>query len=224
MSSDIDQDFEQQICDYLRSHPRFFLRHTSVLDDIKVPHKTGGAVSLLEHKVRMLQDKAEAYQKQLQELIAVARDNDRLNQRLHRLTLRLIEAESRQDILTTLQDELRERFNADAVELKLFSTRELEEAQVSESGMAIFRTFMDADKPTCGPLKGDKLKTLFGDQAGEEGSAALIPIRTSDLSGILAIGSQDRERFHSGKSVDFLIRLGELVSLSLQALSNPARA
>ncbi|HID44357.1 MAG TPA: DUF484 family protein [Chromatiaceae bacterium] len=218
MSSQIDQEFEQQICDYLLSHPGFFIRHIDVLNDLRVPHKTGGAVSLLEHKIRMLQDKAEAYQKQLQELVTVARDNEQLNQRLHRLTLNLIEAQSREDILATLQDELRERFNADAVELKLFSTRELEEAQVSESGLTMFRTFMDTDKPTCGPLKADKLKTLFGEQAGEEGSAALIPIRTSDLSGILAIGSKDRERFHSGKSVDFLVRLGELVSLSLQSM------
>ncbi len=220
MSSNIDREFEQQICDYLLYHPSFFLRHTDILNDLRVPHKTGGAVSLLEHKIRMLQDKAEAYQKQLQELLTVARDNEQLNQRLHRLTLNLIEAESREDILAILQDELRERFNADAVELKLFSTRELEEARVSESGLALFRTFMDIDKPTCGPLKADKLKTLFGNQAGEEGSAALIPIRTSDLSGILAIGSQDRERFHSGKSVDFLVRLGELVSLSLQAMDS----
>lgn len=218
MNTRIDQKHEQQICDYLLSHPGFFVRHTDLLHDLRVPHKTGGAVSLLEHKVRMLQDKAEAYKKQLQELIALARDNEQLNQRMHRLTLNLIEAESREDILVTLQDELRERFNADAVELKLFSTRELKEAQVSESGLALFRTFMDIDKPTCGPLKADKLKTLFGAQAGEQGSAALIPIRTSELSGILAIGSQDRERFHSGKSVDFLVRLGELVSLSLQAM------
>ncbi|WP_456378526.1 DUF484 family protein [Thiolapillus sp.] len=218
MNSNIDQEFEQQICDYLLYHPSFFIRHTDVLNDLRVPHKTGGAVSLLEHKIRMLQDKVEAYQKQLEELVTVARDNEQLNQRLHRLTLNLIEAETREDILATLQDELRERFNADAVELKLFSTRELEEAQVSESGLALFHTFMDTDRPTCGPLKADKLKTLFGEQAGEEGSAALIPIRTSSLSGILAIGSQDRERFHSGKSVDFLVRLGELVSLSLQTM------
>ncbi|WP_296802577.1 DUF484 family protein [Thiolapillus sp.] len=218
MSNSIDQDFEQQICDYLLSHPGFFVRHIDVLNDLRVPHKTGGAVSLLEHKVRMLQDKTEAYQKQLQELVTVARDNEQLNQRLHRLTLNLIEAQSREDILATLQDELRERFNADAVELKLFSTRELEEAQVSESGLAMFRTFMNTDKPTCGPLKADKLRTLFGEQAGDEGSAALIPIRTSDLSGILAIGSKDRQHFHSGKSVDFLVRLGELVSLSLQSM------
>ncbi len=218
MSKDIDQDYEQQLCEYLLSHPDFFIRNTDILDDLRVPHKTGGAVSLLEHKIRMLQDKAEAYRKQLAELLSIAKDNDQINHRLHRLTLSLIEANNTEDILLTLQDELHERFNADAVELKLFSTRELEEAQVSESGLALFRSFMDTDKPTCGPLKAEKLKTLFGDQISSEGSAALIPIRTSDLSGILAIGSHDRERFHSGKSVDFLMRLGELISLSLQSM------
>lgn len=60
---------------------------------------------------------------------------------------------------------------------------------------------------------------LFGDQAGDSGSAALIPIRTSELSGVLAIGSRDRNRFHAGKGVDFLVRLGELVSLTLQAVN-----
>lgn len=220
MSKDIDQEYEQQLCEYLLSHPDFFIRNTDILDDLRVPHKTGGAVSLLEHKIRMLQDKAEAYRKQLAELLSIAKDNDQINHRLHRLTLSLIEANNTQDILATLQDELRGRFNADAVELKLFSTRELEEAQVSESGLTLFRSFMDTDKPTCGPLKAEKLKTLFGEQIGTEGSAALIPIRTSDLSGILAIGSHDRERFHSGKSVDFLMRLGELISLSLQSMDN----
>ncbi|RTZ74161.1 MAG: DUF484 domain-containing protein [Gammaproteobacteria bacterium] len=219
MNDSIDQDHEREIAEYLLSHPDFFVRNEEVLNDLEVPHRTGDAVSLIEHKVRMLQDKANQYQKQLQELIAVARENEQLNQRLHRLTLNLIESTSVEEVLATLQDELRDRFNADAVELKLFSTEDLKEAQVSEAGMAIFRKFMHTDKPTCGPLKGEKLKVLFGDQAGEEGSAALIPIRTSDLSGVLAIGSRDRERFHSGKGVDFLVRLGELVSLTLQAVS-----
>ena len=219
MNDSIDQDHEREIAEYLLSHPDFFVRNEEVLNDLEVPHRTGDAVSLIEHKVRMLQDKANQYQKQLQELIAVARENEQLNQRLHRLTLNLIESASVEEVLATLQDELRDRFNADAVELKLFSTEDLKEAQMSEAGMAIFRKFMHTDKPTCGPLKDEKLKVLFGDQAGEEGSAALIPIRTSDLSGVLAIGSRDRERFHSGKGVDFLVRLGELASLTLQAVS-----
>jgi len=217
---EIDSEYEAEIAHYLLDHPDFFLRHEDVLEDIEVPHRTGEAVSLLEHKIRMLQDKAAQYQKQLQELIAVARENEQLNQRLHRLTLNLIEATTVEEVLSTLQDELRARFNADAVELKLFSTEDLEEARVSEAGMAIFRKFMRTDKPTCGPLSGEKLKVLFGDQAGDNGSAALVPIRTSELSGVLAIGSRDRERFHAGKGVDFLVRLGELVSLTLEAVSS----
>jgi uncharacterized protein YigA (DUF484 family) len=41
------------------------------------------------------------------------------------------------------------------------------------------------------------------------------------VSGILAIGSRDRERFHAGKGVDFLRRLGDIVSHTLQAVSVP---
>lgn len=219
MNEKIHSNQEQAIAEYLLDHPDFFIRHEEVLNDIEVPHKTGEAVSLIEHKVRMLQDKANKYQKQLQELIAVARENEQLNRRLHRLTLNLIEATTIEEVLATLQDELRDRFNADAVELRIFSTRELEEAQVSEAGMAIFRKFMNTDQPTCGPLTGEKLKVLFGEQAGQHGSAALVPIRTSELAGVLAIGSRDPERFHAGKGVDFLVRLGELVSLTLQAVN-----
>jgi len=220
MNAAIDAELEQRITDYLEQHPDFFLRHPEILDRLQVPHPTGGAVSLLEHKIRRLEEKAEGYRQQLHELIEVARENEQLNQRLHQLTLNLIEATRFDEILATLQDELRGRFQADAVELKLFSTEELESARISEAGLAIFRKFMHTDKPTCGPLSGDKLKVLFGDQAGDEGSAALIPIRTSRLSGVLAIGSRDPNRFHAGKGVDFLVRLGELVSLTLQAVDN----
>ena len=80
---------------------------------------------------------------------------------------------------------------------------------------------MATDKPSCGQLDTDKLESLFGSQAHETGSAALIPIRTSTLSGVLAIGSRDPQRFHQGKGLDFLIRLGELVSLTLQTVTTP---
>lgn len=212
-----DNEFEQQIADYLRVNPDYFQRHANVLEQIEIPHETGTAVSLIEHQVKVLKQQSERHKVQLSELIEVARENERLNQRLHQLTLKLLEASSLNDVISTLQDELRTKFSADAVELKLFIREELD-AHATDPGLAIFREFMDADKPTCGTLGAEKLKTLFGDQAGPEGSAALIPIRTSALSGVLAIGSRDTDRFHRGKGVDFLIRLGELVSLTLQAV------
>lgn len=212
-----DEQLEQRLADYLSKHPDFFQRQASVLEHIEIPHETGTAVSLIEHQVKVLKQQTERYKSQLSELINVARENERLNQRLHQLTLKLLEAGSLNDVISTLQDELRTKFNADAVEMKLFISEEIE-AHATDPGLAIFREFMDTDKPTCGALDAEKLETLFGDQAGPEGSAALIPIRTSILSGVLAIGSRDADRFHQGKGVDFLIRLGELVSLTLQAV------
>ena len=116
-----------------------------------------------------------------------------------------------------LREELISRFKADAVELKLFSTAQLE-ALSGDSAPAMLEEFMQADRPTCGELSGDKMHSLFEEQLGDSGSAALIPIRTSALSGVLAIGSRDTKRFPPGKGVDFLISLGELVSLTLQAV------
>ena len=55
----------------------------------------------------------------------------------------------------------------------------------------------------------------------ETGSAALIPLTAPPLAGVLAIGSRDPDRFHEGKSVDFLQRLAEVVSAKLQSASSP---
>jgi uncharacterized protein YigA (DUF484 family) len=80
---------------------------------------------------------------------------------------------------------------------------------------------MGRGKPSCGPLAKAQLEYLFGSQAGETGSAALIPMQTHTLMGVLAIGSRDPDRFAPGKGVDFLVRLGELVERSLQTVSAP---
>ncbi len=220
---DVDQtveDREQQIASYLVAHPDYFQRHPDALAAIDIPHPTGDAVSLIERQVRTLRDQASNYRRQLENLVSVARENDALAKRLHRLTLALIETHSFDEVLNTLQDELREQFKADAVEMKLFASEQLE-AHGHEAGPALFRDFLKRARPNCGQLDKAKLEYLFGPQAGETGSAALIPLTAPPLAGVLAIGSRDPQRFHEGKSVDFLQRLAEVVSAKLQSASSP---
>ncbi len=211
---------EERIADYLIRHPDFFERHAGALAAIDIPHPTGNAVSLIERQVRTLRDQAIGYRGQLEELIAVARENDALSKRLHRLTLALIETETFDEVLNTLQDELREQFKADAVEMKLFASEQLD-AHAHEAGPALFRDFLERGRPNCGQLEKAQLEYLFGSQAGETGSAALIPLTAPPMAGVLAIGSRDPDRFHRGKSVDFLQRLAEVVSAKLQSASCP---
>jgi uncharacterized protein YigA (DUF484 family) len=220
---DVDQaveDREQHIASYLIAHPDYFQRHPDALAAIDIPHPTGDAVSLIERQVRTLREQAGNYRRQLEHLVGVARENDALAKRLHRLTLALIETHSFDEVLNTLQDELREQFKADAVEMKLFASEQLE-AHAHEAGPALFRDFLKRSRPNCGRLDKAKLEYLFGPQAGETGSAALIPLTAPPLAGVLAIGSRDPQRFHEGKSVDFLQRLAEVVSAKLQSASSP---
>jgi uncharacterized protein len=46
-------------------------------------------------------------------------------------------------------------------------------------------------------------------------SAALVPLGSSATLGFLIIGSRDPDHFHPGKRMDFLGRLGELLSVAL---------
>ena len=220
---DLDQTAdarEEQIAEYIIAHPDFFTRHTDALAAIDIPHPTGDAVSLIERQVRTLREQSLNYRRQLEELVAVARENDALAKRLHRLTLALIETGSFDEVLNTLQDELREQFKADSVEMKLFASEQLE-AHAHEPGPALFSEFLRRARPNCGQLDKAQLEYLFGPQAGETGSAALIPLTAPPLAGVLAIGSRDPDRFHEGKGVDFLQRLAEVVSATLQAASSP---
>ena len=46
--SKINDEFEQEMADYLSEHHDFFTRHSRLLADLRIPHDSGIAVSLIE--------------------------------------------------------------------------------------------------------------------------------------------------------------------------------
>lgn len=209
-----------RIAEYLLQHPDFLDQHPDVLAALDIPHDSGDAISLVHRQISSLRAQSGKYRQQLEELIEVARENERLSSRLHDLILALIEADSQDEILSTLQEQLREQFQTDAVELKLFSASAMKQhAEQGEAGPALFQDFMTRRRPSCGALPVGQLDYLFGDRAGETASVALIPLDAGNLEGLLAIGSRDAERFHPGQALDFLTRLGEIVSQALRVVA-----
>ena len=83
---------EQAVYDYLEANPDFFEHHSALLSRLELPHGAGGAVSLVERQVAMLRQKELKLQRQLKELIDVARDNDLLVAKIHELCLQLLAA------------------------------------------------------------------------------------------------------------------------------------
>jgi hypothetical protein len=207
---------EGAVAAYLEAHPTFFERHPDLVVNLKVPHASGRAVSLIEHQVGILRGQLETERRRLAHLIARARDFENLSARVHDLSLQLIVAQDLEQVEAVLHEALCRELNAEAVTLKLFAAKR--DAADPDPTVDAFLEVVDRKHSLCGPLEAERTGVLFGEQSEAIHSAALIPVRTDDRSGILAIGSSDPERFGADMGTDLLDRLGEIVSHKLRAL------
>lgn len=210
---------EEIVLAHLRDNPDFFSHYPELLRQLELPHSSGDAVSLIERQVKVLREETAGYKQKLDKLISVARENEKLNQRLHHLTLTLIAAATFDEVINALEDQFHDDFQAEAMELHLFSAAQADrEINPDLDG---FGTFLDASVPQCGHLPYAKLEYLFGPQAEQIRSTALIPIKAQGLLGLLAFGSYGEHRFHPEMGTEYLTRLGEIVSKTLEVVSEP---
>ncbi|MES9848487.1 MAG: DUF484 family protein, partial [Candidatus Thiodiazotropha sp.] len=128
-----------------------------------------------------------------------------------------------EEVLNALEDELHDDFKADAVELRLFSASHIDEhLDETLSGQTdTFEQFFSQNQPICGKLDQDQLDYIFGTEGDRIASTALIPLKSEGVLGLLAIGSCDADRFAPHHGTEFLTRLGEIISRTLQAVSLP---
>ncbi len=221
-----DEPTEQAVHDYLAAHPDFFENHKSLLGSLHLPHATGGAVSLVERQVSVLRQKDLKLERQLKELIEVARANDVLTAKIHALSMQLLQAKDLQATIAAIEEAMRSGFGADQAVLVIFGDPEafedisggrffcVIERQSEELGP--FKTFLGGSAARCGRIRDSQRDFLFREDANDIGSAALVPLGDGADIGFLAIGSNDADRFHPGMSIDFLTRLGELVAAALK--------
>ncbi len=217
---------EQSIHDYLAAHPDFFERHSTLLSSLNLPHASGGAVSLVERQVTVLRQKDLKLERQLKELIEVARANDLLSAKIHELTMQLLIANDLHKTIAVIEEAMRSGFDADHAVLVLFGDPEaFEDINAARFFRAVkkddpmlkpFGTFLGGTSPRCGKIRDSQREFLFHGDADEIGSAALVPLGDGAEIGFLAVGSVDGDRFHPGMSIDFLTRLGDLVAGSLK--------
>jgi uncharacterized protein YigA (DUF484 family) len=221
---------EDAIEQYLSDHADFFERHVSLLEELKVPHARGKAVSLVERQVEVLRARNRQLERKLIDLVQLARDNEALSTRLHRLALGLLEADGLNDVIATTRDLLRAEFPSTRVVLKLFkSPRTLLQANAhviaaDDPAASLFDSLFNTNRPQCGLLTDARALCLFDAEAPDVVSAVLIPLVDAKRLGVLALGSADKDRFHAGMGTLFLGYLGELVSKAIVLHLTPWRS
>ena len=216
-STPLDAD---AVAQFLIEHPDFLNQHPQVLGALELPHESGEAISLIERQVEQLRSRNDKLGSQLNQLIKLAGDNEKLMVRLHGLTLELMTIGDITAFFDRLAEVLQDEFEADALNISLYD-RDIQgsdrtpvfKVKSDSSELEPLREQLERKESSCGRLNRSKLDTLFRSRAQWVQSTALVPIGDK---GFLAIGSSDPARFYPGMGTLFLDLLAQVIFTRLE--------
>jgi uncharacterized protein YigA (DUF484 family) len=209
----------EEAAQFFRTHPQFFDQHPELLESIYVPHPYGGrAIPLAERQILSLRDKVKALEGKLGELLKFGEDNDAISERVHRLAVGLVGARDFAAGAQALQFHLREDFSVPHVALRLWGRPLPAGAPEAEGVDDALRARVEAlGAPQCGPALGSPFLPWFGDAGEHIRSLAVVPLGQTQSVGLLALGSEDAQRFYPEMGTLYLRRIGELTVAALAA-------
>jgi uncharacterized protein len=215
---------EETVASFLQHHPDFFERHQPLLARLRLPHVRGGStISLVERQIEVLRERHAALETKLADFVKVARSNDTVAEKIHRFTRRLMRARTRAAAIEQVEASLREDFDAfNSVLLLIGSDSEgggqrfVRAVPAEDPNLKSFESLFANGRPRCGQVRDTQREFLFGQEANDVGSVALVPLGDKGAPiGLLVLGSTDRDRFHPGMSTEFLARMADLISDAL---------
>jgi hypothetical protein len=198
------------VAQFLKANPQFFDQNPQLLESIYVPHPHGGrAIPLTERQIISLREKLRLLEAKLGEFVRFGEDNDAIGEKVHRLSLALVGARDASAAAQALHFHLREDFAVPHVALKLWTDEDVpvELRDKAESMGA----------PLCGPASGNPFLHWFREAEGHIRSIALVPLGQTRTIGLLALGSEDPQRFFAEMGTLYLRRIGELAAGALAA-------
>jgi uncharacterized protein YigA (DUF484 family) len=217
----IDGDIKPAtVASYLRRHPDFLTAYPDLANDLVLPSSNGPAAALSVHQLRNLREKNAELEARLKDLTGIAGDNETLMRRVHSLMLALLGAGGMEETVRSVVRRLTEDFQSEKVRLVFFGDLVglpdepwLIREPRGAAGLPEFASFLEHRDPVAGRIAPDKLQRLFGADAPDVRSAALMRVGTDAL---LAIGSADPDRFHPGMGTLFLDMISTTVGSAIE--------
>jgi len=204
------------VADYLKRNPQFFEDYADLFAGIFVPHPHGGhAIPIAERQILTLREKVSELETRMRDLIRFGGENDAIGEKVHRATLALFGASDLETTLAVLYQTLQEDFGVPQVAARLWGkvpeVSYLPELAATSDELREYAVQLRT--PYCGAVAPLETSTWFEPPAKSQ-SYALLPLRTSHTFGLLALASDDPQRFVAGMGTLYLTRLSELASVA----------
>ena len=207
----------EDVARYLKDHPEFFETYADLIGDMSIPHPHGGrAIPISERQIITLREKNKVLESKLRELVKYGEENDAIGERVHRAALAMIQPENLDALLKVLYHNLREDFAVPHIAVRLWSEWDhppLAEFATSSQEVRVFASSLN--QPYCGHQPMFETAEWFGEGGSLLKSYAYIALRSDGVFGLLALASEEEQRFYPGMGTLYLQRLGDLISTSL---------
>jgi uncharacterized protein YigA (DUF484 family) len=200
----------EEVARYLQDNPQFFEDHAETLVQINLPHPHGGrTISLSERQLLALREKNKELERKLREMISIAQENDALQHKVHEFVIALFAARDLATLQEMIPHLLRDIFAIPHTVLHLWQTH---------PPSAEVLTFADSQpQPVCLHHPAHDTASWFGELATQLHSFAYMPLRVgTDTIGLMAIASEDKQRFYPEMGTVFLQRIAEAVAGAMQ--------
>ena len=205
------------VASYLQEHPEFFEQYADMLAEIYLPHPHGGrAIPISERQILTLRERSKQLEAKLREVIQFGEENDAIGEKVHRLALALLGARDLATVVSAAHYNLREDFAVPHVVLRAWNGDGADVGGLGAVTGAIREFAQNLPGPHCAAHAADGTSAdLFGETAPHLKSFAYVPLRAGDTFGLLALASEDAERFYPEMGTVFLKRIGDMVGTAL---------
>ncbi|MDR1662632.1 MAG: DUF484 family protein [Azoarcus sp.] len=209
----------EEVVRYLREHPGFLGEHVDLLSVLTVPHpRHGKAISLTERQLHDLRGKIRQLEQKLAELLQFGERNDVISEKVHRLSVSLLEADSYDSARRALFDSIQNDLSVPHVALRVWEDAPLERdgEEFSPVGEGVRQFADEMTRPSCGAPSNSETLSWFGEMAPHIRSMASMSLRRNGkATGLLVLGSEEVGRFYNDMGTLYLERIAAMASAAL---------
>tara|TARA_Y100001935_G_scaffold159300_1_gene131068 strand:+ start:3830 stop:4450 length:621 start_codon:yes stop_codon:yes gene_type:complete len=193
---------------FLLENLNFFETRESLVSELKFKHDSGSASSLLERQVAKLRDEHKNLMGLLNTFIKTASINEDLFNKSKSLTLQILSAKNKKEIIDVVENAFKEEFKVDKPILAFFKDKKLDELEQS-TGLSFHKGAIH-----CGSFSSERMNVLFKDKKIE--SMALTVIVAKNEIGLLMLGSYDRTKYLGDEDTTFIEYIRDVLEKKLE--------
>mgnify|MGYP001175630919 CR=1 FL=1 len=214
---------EQDVIAFLQTDPDFFVRNNDLVDTLPIAHAAQGSVSLVTLRLERQRQRIADLEQQLQQLVAIAADNDKLFRIYADIYTALFNCTSVMQMQRILVTQIQSQLPLAAVNLHLneayfhLKSQYLPLAISAGQLVRIRQQQFAGGDHYFGPVAGVDKALLFGQDALVN-SVALMALGERGEYGLLAIGSANADHYQAGMDNLLLGQLCRIISTLLPQL------